>query len=154
MQNTWNVENFLSILHLSLKFFKIEITTFLEELGNFKHFEPYFIFDPHDPPLNPPGGPKTQTYGHFSAWGIVARSNEEPKIPRTQKSLVPNFFPLKGVKFMVGGVGGSFFDQFPYFQSKSKSASLPGSDKVIGLVQTHSSYLQSPIWSLWWKPGT
>ena len=37
LQNTWMV-------HLSLKIFKIEITTFLEELGNFKHFEPYFIF--------------------------------------------------------------------------------------------------------------
>ena len=46
------------------KNFKIEKTTFLDELGNFKHFEPYFIFDPHDPPMTPTltplGAPKSK----------------------------------------------------------------------------------------------
>ena len=49
---------------------------------------------------------------------------------------------------MFGGIGGSFFDQFSNFQSKSKSASLSGSGDVIGFVQIHSSDLQSPILSL------
>ena len=40
----FGIENFLSILHFGWKIFKLEKTTFLDELGNFKHFEPYFIF--------------------------------------------------------------------------------------------------------------
>ena len=48
-----NVKIFLSILQISWKNFKIEKITFLDELGNFKHFEPYFIFYPHMTPLGP-----------------------------------------------------------------------------------------------------
>ena len=40
----FGIEYFLSILHFGWKIFKLEKTTFLDELGNFKHFEPYFIF--------------------------------------------------------------------------------------------------------------
>ena len=50
-------------------------------------------------------------------------------------------FYFLGVKFTFGGVGGSFFEKKIHFQSKSKSASLPGSGKVIGFVQ---NYLDDP----------
>ena len=36
--------NFSKYFANKVKNFKIEKTTFLDELGNFKHFEPYFIF--------------------------------------------------------------------------------------------------------------
>ena len=40
------------------------------------------------------------------------------------------------------------------FQSKSKSASLSGSGKVIGFVQNHLNNHQNLILYLCWKPGT
>ena len=39
-------ENFSKYFSFWVKIFKIEITTFLDELGNFKHFEPKKIFGP------------------------------------------------------------------------------------------------------------
>ena len=55
---------------------------------------------------------------------------------------------MGGLNSRLGGVGGLFSDQFSNFQSKSKSASLSGSGKIIGFVHIHSSDLQSPILSL------
>ena len=55
---------------------------------------------------------------------------------------------------MFGGVGGSFFDQFSNFQSKSKSASLSGSGKVIGFVPNHLDDPQNLVLYLCLKSGT
>ena len=129
-----NFEIFSPYFSFWLKIFKIEKTTFLDELGNFKHFEPYFIFDPHDPPYDPPGAPKIHMHGLFSPWGVVTKSNKQPKTNKVFISPAEKNFFFGGVKFTFGGVGGSFFDHFLNFQSKSKSASLPGSGKVIGFV--------------------
>ena len=61
-------------------------------------------------------------------------SNKQPKTNKVFVSHMQKNFFLGGVKFTNGGVGGVFFDHFSNFQSKSKSASLPGSGKVIGFV--------------------
>ena len=59
-----------------------------------------------------------------------------------------------GVKFTFGGVGGAFFGGKLNFQSKSKSASLCGSGKVIGFVQNHLDDPQNLVLYLCSKPGT
>ena len=75
----FSMAKFLSVFHFGWKFFDLEKTTFLDELGNFKHFEPYLFFWPPWPPFDPPlGGPKTKMFRIFSTWGVVTKSNKEP----------------------------------------------------------------------------
>ena len=89
---------------------------------------------PYDPHFDPPGGPKIQMRRLFSPWGVVTKSNEQPQPNKVSVSRAQKNFFFGGVKFTFGGVGGAFFDHFSNFQLKSKSASLPGSGKVIGFV--------------------
>ena len=96
MKKNFNIENFSKYFSFWGENFKIEKTTFLDELGNFKHFEPYFIFDPHDPHFDPPGAPKIQIYRLFSPWGVVTKYNEQPQPNKVSVSHAQKNFLLWG----------------------------------------------------------
>ena len=97
------------------------------------------FFAPLTPLLPPSGGLKNKDNRLFSTQGIVTKSKEGLKCKKVLKSCAEKNFPHRRVKLTFRGVGGSLGGQFSKFWSKSKSPSLPGSGKVIGLaaIQSH-----------------
>ena len=108
---------------------------FLDELGYFKHFEPYFIFWPPWPPLWPPLGAPFSQYTPFSQHGMLSfgptKSLSSLKFHTTSWKVL---LPL-GAKGGVRGAMDPFFNRFSKYWLFLKSAGPCGSGGIIGFVK-------------------
>ena len=126
--------------HLEIKWknLKIEKTTFLDELGNFKHFEPYFIFWPHLTPLTPiwtPLGAPFSKDAPFSQHGMSSIPKWRVWPPKGFSKMLGNFFSPWGANWGSGGAMDPFFNRFSKYWLFLKSAGYFGSGGIIGFVQ-------------------
>ena len=116
------------------KNFKIEKTTFLDELGNFKHFEPYFIFWPHLIPLTPIwtllGAPFSKDAPFYQHSMSSCTQMKSLTTQRFNKKRLENLGAHGG---LIGGQGGPWthfstdFQNIDYFWNQQAIPVLLGS---------------------------